>query len=120
MILFIVDIYLTSRVTKDFSDYLVVGLNTNEWLTAKKGQYFLSWVERAEIVRHLNMVDAVVTVPDDEVGSACGAIAKCLEIAETVVFCNGGDRGSGNTPELDMYGDNPRVQFEFGVGEMIK
>ena len=25
---------------KDFSDYLVVGLNTNEWLTAKKGQYF--------------------------------------------------------------------------------
>ena len=70
----------------------------------------------AEIVRHLNMVDAVVTVPDDEVGSACGAIAKCLEIAETVVFCNGGDRGSGNTPELDMYGNNPRVQFEFGVG----
>ena len=63
---------------KDFSDYLVVGLNTNEWLTAKKGQYFLSWVERAEIVRHLNMVDAVITVPDDEVGSACGAIAKCL------------------------------------------
>ena len=53
---------------KDFSDYLVVGLNTNEWLTAKKGQYFLSWVERAEIVRHLNMVDAVITVPDDEVG----------------------------------------------------
>ena len=91
-------------------------MNTNEWLTAKKGQYFLSWVERAEIVRHLNMVDAVVTVPDDDVGSACGAIAKCLEIAETVVFCNGGDRASGNTPELEMYGDNPRVQFEFGVG----
>ena len=60
---------------KDFSDYLVVGLNTNEWLTDKKGQYFLSWVERAEIVRHLEMVDAVITVPDDEVGSACGAIA---------------------------------------------
>ena len=38
---------------KDFSDYLVVGINTNEWLTKKKGQYFLSWVERAEIIRHL-------------------------------------------------------------------
>ena len=71
---------------KDFSDYLVVGINTNEWLTKKKGQYFLSWVERAEIIRHLDMVDAVITVPDDDEGSACGAISKCLEIAEKVVF----------------------------------
>jgi D-beta-D-heptose 7-phosphate kinase/D-beta-D-heptose 1-phosphate adenosyltransferase len=101
---------------KDFSDYLVVGINTNEWLTNKKGQYFQSWVERAEIIRHLDMVDAVITVPDDDKGSACGAIAKCLEIAETVIFCNGGDRGKLNTPETDLYGEDPRVQFEFGIG----
>ena len=101
---------------KDFSDYLVVGINTNEWLTNKKGQYFQSWVERAEIIRHLDMVDAVITVPDDDKGSACGAIAQCLEIAETVVFCNGGDRGKSNTPETDLYGEDPRVQFEFGIG----
>ena len=101
---------------KDFSDYLVVGINTEEWLTKKKGQYFQSWVERAEIIRHLNMVDAVITVPDDDEGSACGAIAKCLEIAETVVFCNGGDRGKDNTPETIKYKDNPRVQFEYGIG----
>ena len=85
-------------------------------MTRKKGQYFQSWVERAEIIRHLNMVDAVITVPDDDKGSACGAIAKCLEIAETVVFCNGGDRGKSNTPETDKYGEDPRVQFEFGIG----
>ena len=101
---------------KDFSDFLVVGLNTEEWLTKKKGQYFQSWKERAEIISHLTMVDAVITVPDDDKGSACGAIAKCLEIAETVVFCNGGDRGKSNTPETDKYGDDPRVQFEFGIG----
>ena len=101
---------------KDFSDYLVVGINTEQWLKNKKGQYFQSWVERAEIIRHLDMVDAVITVPDDDKGSACGAIAKCLEIAETVVFCNGGDRGKSNTPETDKYGEDPRVQFEFGIG----
>ena len=101
---------------KDFSDYLVVGINTEEWLTNKKGQYFQSWVERADIIRHLNMVDAVITVPDDDEGSGCGAIAKCLEIAETVVFCNGGDRGKDNTPETIKYKDNPRVQFEYGIG----
>ena len=101
---------------KDFSDFLVVGINTEEWLTNKKGQYFQSWVDRAEIIRHLRMVDAVITVPDDDQGSACGAIAKCLEIADTVVFCNGGDRGKTNTPEVDKYGEDPRVEFQFGIG----
>ena len=101
---------------KDFSDFLVVGINTEEWLTNKKGQYFQSWVERAEIIRHLRMVDAVITVPDDDQGSACGAIAKCLEIADTVVFCNGGDRGKTNTPEVNKYGEDPRVEFQFGIG----
>ena len=100
---------------KDFSDYLVVGINTEEWLTRKKGQYFQSWVERAEIIRHLNMVDAVISY-DDSDDSSCEGIAKCLEIAETVVFCNGGDRGKDNTPETIRYNDDPRVQFEYGIG----
>ena len=101
---------------KDLSDYLVVGLNTNEWLTKKKGQYFLPWVERADIISHLDMVDAVITVPDDDKGSACGAIAKCLEISEQVIFCNGGDRIKSNIPEVMGYSDDPRVYFKYGIG----
>ena len=101
---------------KDFSDFLVVGINTEEWLTNKKGQYFQSWKERAEIISHLTMVDAVITVPDDDEGSACGAIAKCLEISEKVIFCNGGDRIKSNIPEVKGYGDDPRVEFKFGIG----
>ena len=100
---------------KDLSDYLVVGLNTNEWLTRKKGQYFLPWIERAEIIRHLDMVDAVISW-DDSDESACGAIAKCLEISEAVIFCNGGDRIKTNTPEIRGYGDDPRVEFKFAIG----
>ena len=83
---------------KDLSNYLVVGINTNEWLTRKKGQYFLPWIERAEIIRHLDMVDAVISWEDDD-DSALGAISKCLEISEKVVFCNGGDRTKTNIPE---------------------
>ncbi len=100
---------------KDLSDYLVVGLNTNEWLTRKKGQYFLPWIERAEIIRHLDMVDAVVSW-DDKYDSACVAIEKCLEISENVIFCNGGDRIKTNTPEIKGYGDDPRVEFKFAIG----
>ena len=76
----------------------------------------MSWKERAEIIRHLDVVDAVITVEDDEHGSACNAIERCLEIAQTVVFANGGDRGADNTPEMDKFGNDPRVEMEFGVG----
>ena len=100
---------------KDLSNYLVVGLNSNEWLTRKKNQYFQSWAERADIIRHLDMVDAVISW-DDSDESACGAIAKCLDISNTVVFCNGGDRKKGNTPEIVGFGNDSRVQFEFGIG----
>ena len=100
---------------KDLSNYLVVGINTNEWLTRKKGQYFLPWIERAEILRHLDMVDAVISW-DDEDDSAIGAIAKCLEISEKVIFCNGGDRIKSNIPEVMGYSDDPRVEFKFGIG----
>ena len=100
---------------KDLSNYLVVGLNGDPWLKRKKGQYFQSWTERADIIRHLNMVDAVVSW-DDVDDSACGAIEKCLEISQTVVFCNGGDRAKGKTPELEKCGNNDRVKFEWAVG----
>ena len=100
---------------KDLSGYLVVGLNTEEWLTRKKGQYFQSWKERAEIIRHLDMVDAVISY-DDSDDSSCEGISRCLDIAEKVVFFNGGDRGKDNTPETVKYGDDSRVQFEFGIG----
>ena len=100
---------------KDLSDYLVVGINTNEWLTRKKGQYFLPWIERAEIIRHFDMVDAVISW-DDADDSALGAISKCLEISEKVIFCNGGDRMKSNIPEIIGYGDDPRVEFKFAIG----
>tara|TARA_Y100001937_G_scaffold51341_1_gene71346 strand:- start:53 stop:511 length:459 start_codon:yes stop_codon:yes gene_type:complete len=100
---------------KDLTNNLIVGLNGDPWLKRKKGQYFQCWTERADIVRHLNMVDGVISW-DDADDSACGAIEKCLQIADQVVFCNGGDRGKDNTPELDRFKDNDRVIFEWGVG----
>ena len=100
---------------KDLSDYLVVGINTNEWLTRKKGQYFLPWIERAEIIRHLDMVDAVISW-DDADDTGIGAIQKCLEISERVIFCNGGDRTKTNIPEIMGFADDPRVEFKYGIG----
>ena len=100
---------------KDLSNYLIVGLNGDPWLKRKKGQYFQCWTERADIIRHLDMVDAVISW-DDANDSACGAISKCLDISDKVIFCNGGDRIKTNIPEIEGYGDDPRVEFQFSIG----
>tara|TARA_B100000927_G_scaffold234471_1_gene194881 strand:+ start:10 stop:468 length:459 start_codon:yes stop_codon:yes gene_type:complete len=107
------------KEARSYTDYLVVGLNGDPWLTRKKGQYFQSWKERADIIRHLDMVDAVISW-DDADDSACGAISKCLEISEKVIFCNGGDRHNENTPEFDRFQNNDRVEFRWACGGISK
>ena len=69
---------------KDLSNYLVVGLNGDPWLTRKKGQYFQSWTERADIIRHLNMVDAVVSW--DDVDDSAWFIQRGCIIKTTILF----------------------------------
>tara|TARA_B100000768_G_scaffold100252_1_gene93308 strand:- start:1604 stop:2422 length:819 start_codon:yes stop_codon:yes gene_type:complete len=100
---------------KKYADILIVGLNSEEWLTRKKGHSFMPWKERAEIIQSLQMVDKVIEFNDDD-ESACDAIKICLNSFKKVIFINGGDRQIKNTPELLEYKDNPCVDFEFGVG----
>ena len=98
-----------------FSDNLVVGLNSNEWLINKKGQYFQTWKERANIISHLDMVNMVIDW-DDTDNSACKAIEKCFQLTNKIYFANGGDRSENNTPELDAFENDDRVLFIWGVG----
>ena len=104
------------KAAKKLGDKLVVGLNSDEWLTAKKGQPFMPFAERLAIIRELECVDNVLSF-DDSDGTACGAIYKLM--ATTVgeyVFANGGDRTDFTTPEYKIYGENPNIEFVFGVG----
>tara|TARA_Y100001968_G_scaffold36666_1_gene28130 strand:- start:1488 stop:1943 length:456 start_codon:yes stop_codon:yes gene_type:complete len=100
---------------KTFSDNLVVGLNSDQWLINKKGQYFQTWKERANIISHLDMVNIVIDW-DDSDNSACKAIEKCFQLTNKIYFANGGDRAEDNTPELDAFENDERVLFIWGVG----
>ena len=100
---------------KTFSDHLVVGLNSDQWLINKKGQYFQTWKERANIINHLDMVNIVIDW-DDSDNSACKAIEKCFKLTNKIYFANGGDRAEDNTPELDAFENDERVLFIWGVG----
>ena len=99
----------------ELADLLIVGVNSDEWLVRKKGLYFLPWSERAQIISNLRMVYDVISY-DDKDNSSSKGIEKCLEISEKVIFCNGGDRKKDNILEMDVFKDNPRVEFVFGIG----
>ena len=45
-------------------DKLVVGLNSDDWLSRKKGQQFMPFDERATIVKSLSVVDEVISFDD--------------------------------------------------------
>lgn len=105
------------KAAKELGDELWVGVNSDEWLTRKKGQPFMSFKDRADIIEALACVDKVISF-DDSDNSACGAIFKMLSTTGNCkyIFANGGDRTSDNIPEMTTYGDNPNIEFAFGVG----
>ena len=105
------------KAAKALGDRLVVGLNSDEWLTRKKGKPFMPFHERIEIIKGLSVVDEVISF-DDSDDTACGAIYKTLatKSGSKIIFANGGDRTDDNIPEMQTYGDTHYVKFVFGVG----
>ena len=107
--------YLESA--KAHGDRLVVLLNSDEWLTRKKGRPFLPFEERATILERMHMVDYVYGVNDKDGSVTQGLedIKKAwMDTAKDVqfIFCNGGDRTKENIPEMQVEG----FEFLFGVG----
>lgn len=102
------------KAAKKLGHHLIVGVNSDEWLTRKKGRPFMSLEERTSIIKELACVDDVITF-DDSDGSACDAIEKVLaRDYDLVIFANGGDRSGINIPEMRIKDD--RLIFSFGVG----
>jgi D-beta-D-heptose 7-phosphate kinase/D-beta-D-heptose 1-phosphate adenosyltransferase len=104
------------KAAKELGDILIVGLNSDDWLTRKKGKPFMPIDERLSIIREFRVVDLAFTFNDDD-NSSRDLIQKVLELYDSdVVFANGGDRTHDNIPEVEQFKDNPKVSFEFGVG----
>jgi cytidyltransferase-like protein len=107
------------EAAKKLGDELWVGVNSDAWLTRKKGRPFMPFAERANLIKNLRMVDQVLSFEDDELGSSNCCIEKVLSLtgANTkIVIANGGDRNPSNIPEVIKYGDHPRVEFAWSVG----
>ena len=103
------------KEAKKLGDKLVVGVNTDAWLTRKKGRPFMPGGERTSIIQNLSMVDHCLLFGDND-DSAIEAInnVRMLYPDAHIIFANGGDRTSDNIPEMDTNVGN--ISFEFGVG----
>lgn len=101
------------REAAKLGDELIIGLNSDDWLTRKKGAPFMTWKERWAILHELWMTTDVIAF-DDSDGTAIDAIRKVKEQwpEHEIVFANGGDRTKDNISEM-VFDD---VEFVFGVG----
>ena len=60
---------------KKNADYLIVALNSDNWLSEKKGKPFMEFNERKQILESIKYVDKVIDF-DDSDGSCIGALEK--------------------------------------------
>lgn len=106
------------KSAKSLGDKLWVGINSDEWLCRKKGQFFMNLSERKSIISNFELVDHAFTFNDDD-DTACGAVEHVISkinAEDKIIFANGGDRTEGNIPEIDRFLENADISFKFGVG----
>ena len=86
----------------ELGDYLIVGVNSDDWLFRKKGFSFMPLEERCLILKNIKMVDEVVTW--DDVDNTANKLIDYqlskLNTDQKIIFANGGDRNKVTTPEI--------------------
>lgn len=95
-------------------DKLVVILNNDNWLHAKKGFAFMPEKERKEVIEAFPFVDRVVLTSHKKKDSDM-SVARELTLLKPAIFANGGDRKKENTPE-DSVCVNLGIVRKYGVG----
>ena len=107
------------REASNLGHQVIVGLNSDDWLSRKKGKPFMKWEERAEILESCKFVTQVLSM-DDSDDTASDLIRRVHTIYDSetheynysdlpaqgmvgyyeIYFGNGGDRTSDNVPEM--------------------
>lgn len=102
------------KEAKKLGDKLIVILNNDNWLEAKKGFVFMPEDVRTEILLELRCVDEVYLtkhLKNDVDKSVCKALAEI----KPDIFANGGDRFAYNVPERELC-EKLGIQMVFNVG----
>lgn len=102
--------------SRDESDGIIVLLNSDDWLTRKKGSYFLNFSSRKIIMENIKGVMEVFSFNDDD-----NTVINGLELVrnkykeDTLIFAKGGDRNNNNVPEIEIC-KKLSIEVRFQVG----
>ena len=122
------------REASNLGQQVIVGLNSDEWLSRKKEKPFMQFEERKEIIEGFKYVNQVIPF-DDSDDTACDLIRKVYQMYSSEVFdyeysdvghtgmldyhqiyfANGGDRGKDNVPEVPVCKELD-VEMLWGIG----
>jgi cytidyltransferase-like protein len=89
---------------------VIVIANSDSWLMRKKGYVFMPYEERQEILYAIKGVVDVYEAKDND-----DTVCETLKHINPHIFANGGDRGDGNTPEMDLC-KSMDIQMIWGMG----
>ena len=101
-----------------FSNYLIVGVNSNKWLINKKGNYFMDIQHRLYVVSSLNVVNETMEFEDDDKGSANNLLIKIRHkySNDKIIFANGGDRSDSSKILEFETAKQYNIDLKFGIG----
>ena len=109
------------KSAKALGDELIVGLNSDAWLTRKKGRAFMPLSERKAIVEALSVVDKVFLSVDKDktVIKTISKIYKEYCHKFSLCFANGGDQNNNKIPEAETC-TKLGIELVDGLGEKIQ
>ena len=99
------------KEAKKLGDWLVVVVNSDEWLKRKKGRVFMNQNERVEIIRELGPIDEVYILESKK-----DDVSEAIEKFKPNIFANGGDRrNESEIPETEVC-NKFGVEMVFNIG----
>jgi len=103
------------REAKKLGDKLIVVLNNDNWLRAKKGKEFMSEEERKEIIEAISGVDKVI-ISSHPKNPKDMSVAKELSMIRPHIFANGGDRNGKDSkdPKSSLYKER-KIHKKYGI-----
>ena len=101
-----------------FSNYLIVGVNSNKWLINKKGNYCMDIQHRLYVVSSLKVVNETMEFEDDDKGSANNLLIKIRNkySNDKIIFANGGDRSDSSKILEFETAKQYNIDLKFGIG----
>ncbi|MDP2641145.1 MAG: adenylyltransferase/cytidyltransferase family protein [Candidatus Yanofskybacteria bacterium] len=108
------------KEARKLGDELVVILNNDNWLKAKKGFVFMPQNERKEVLEALRWVDRVVITEHESLPQDM-SVCRELKKLKPNIFANGGDRTRSNIPEVRVCKEiGCKMVFNVGRGGKVQ